>query len=192
MKVILASASERRKELLKRIIKNYEVLPSDFLEETVLFSGNCSKYVMELSKGKVLDVGEKIKYHDALIIGCDTIVSFNNEVLGKPRNKQEAFNTLKLLCGNTHKVYTGLTVLNKATNDLKSDFVCTEVKFSNITDEMIKRYIDTNEPMDKAGSYGIQDYGGVFVEKINGCYYNVVGLPLNKLYSMLIKMGVNL
>ena len=115
-----------------------------------------------------------------------------DKVLGKPADKEEAFNMLKLLSGKIHQVYSGLAVYNTLTKELITDYVCTEVKFSTIPDEVITSYIETGEPMDKAGAYGIQGYGGIFVEKIHGCYYNVVGLPLNKLYNMLGKMGVNL
>ena len=95
---------------------------------------------------------------------------------------------LKSLSGKTHRVYSGLAVVNTSNNKVEKESLYTEVKFSNLTDEEIKSYIKTGEPLDKAGAYGIQGYGGVFVEKINGCYYNVVGLPLNLLNKMLKKV----
>ena len=95
---------------------------------------------------------------------------------------------LSELSGNVHKVYSGIAIINTKTNEIMQDFLCTEVKFSTLTEEEIKEYIESKEPLDKAGAYGIQGKGGVFVEKINGCYYNVVGLPLNKLKSMLSKL----
>ena len=191
MNYVLASASERRKELLKRLVPNFKAIVSGFNEDTVIFNGSFSQYVMNISEGKVADVKDKLK-DDAVIIGCDTIVAFKNQVMGKPKSESEAFQMLTQLSGNTHQVYSGITVYNTADNEMKRDFVCTDVKFSDLSDSEIRAYIKTGEPMDKAGAYGIQGYGGLFVEKINGCYYNVVGLPLNKLNYILREMGVNL
>ncbi len=191
MNYVLASASERRKELLKRLVPNFKAIVSGFNEDTVIFNGSFSQYVMNISEGKVADVRDKLK-DDAVIIGCDTIVAFKNQVMGKPKSESEAFQMLTQLSGNTHQVYSGITVCNTADNKIKKDFVCTDVKFSDLSDSEIRAYIKTGEPMDKAGAYGIQGYGGLFVEKINGCYYNVVGLPLNKLNYILREMGVNL
>ena len=191
MNYVLASASERRKELLKRLVPNFKAIVSGFNEDTVIFNGSFSQYVMNISEGKVADVRDKLK-DDAVIIGCDTIVAFKNQVMGKPKSESEAFQMLTQLSGNTHQVYSGITVYNTADNEMKRDFVCTDVKFSDLSDSEIRAYIKTGEPMDKAGAYGIQGYGGLFVEKINGCYYNVVGLPLNKLNYILREMGVNL
>lgn len=191
MEIILASASSRRQELLVRLTEDFKIVVSDFNEDSVKFEGDCSSYVMELSKGKALNVRDRI-IGDAIIIGCDTIVAFKDNILGKPKNEEEAFFMLKLLSGNNHQVYSGITVLNKATGKVKRDFVCTDVKFDNLSDQQILKYIKKGEYEDKAGAYGIQGYGGVFVEEIHGCYYNVVGLPLNKLSKMLEEMGVNL
>ncbi|MEW9096647.1 MAG: Maf-like protein [Clostridiaceae bacterium] len=192
MRIILASASERRKELLKRILCDFEVIVSQFDEDQVAFNGDCGNYVIELAKGKGMDVASNIKDKNSLIIACDTVVFFNGKVLGKPKSEEEAFSMLKELSGNVHFVYSGIFIYNKENNSIMTDYICTEVKFSNLSDEVIKKYIESKEPFDKAGAYGIQGYGGIFVEKINGCYYNVVGLPLNSLYKMLKEMGVNL
>lgn len=127
-----------------------------------------------------------------LVIGCDTLVAFNNKILGKPKDKKDAFEMLQALSGNEHEVYSGLAILDVKSNKIIKDFVCTKVKFSKLTSLQIEKYVNTGDPMDKAGAYGIQGKAGVFVENINGCYYNVVGLPLNKLNSMLMEMGVNL
>lgn len=191
MNYVLASASERRKELLKRLVPNFKAIVSGFHEDTIAFNGSFPQYVMNISEGKVADVKNKLK-DNAVIIGCDTIVAFKNEVMGKPKSESEAFQMLTQLSGNTHQVYSGITVYNTENNEMKKDFVCTDVKFSDLSEDEIKAYIKTGEPMDKAGAYGIQGYGGLFVEKINGCYYNVVGLPLNKLNYILREMGVNL
>lgn len=191
MRIVLASASERRQSLLRRLIHNFDVIVSDFNEEEVAFNGDCAKHVMELAKGKALTVSEIINVN-AVIIGSDTLVAYNGHILGKPKNELEAFQMLKLLSGNVHQVYSGVAIYDTSSKELKIDYVCTNVKFSELTEEEIKKYIATEEPMDKAGAYGIQGFGGVFVEEIEGCYYNVVGLPLNKVKFMLREMGVNL
>ncbi|EPY2304958.1 Maf-like protein [Clostridium sporogenes] len=191
--IILASASQRRQELLKRILGNFQIIVSDFDESSIPFKNNIPSYVMNLAEGKARSVSKKIMDQDNnLIIGCDTIVAFNNRILGKPKDKKDAFEMLQALNGNEHEVYSGLAILDVKSNKIIKDFVCTKVKFSKLSSVQIEKYINTGDPMDKAGAYGIQGKAGVFVENINGCYYNVVGLPLNKLNSMLMEMGVNL
>ncbi|MBU5300221.1 Maf-like protein [Clostridium sporogenes] len=191
--IILASASQRRQELLKRILGNFQIIVSDFDESSIPFKNNIPSYVMNLAEGKARSVSKKIMDQDNnLIIGCDTIVTFNNRILGKPKDKKDAFEMLQALSGNEHEVYSGLAILDVKSNKIIKDFVCTKVKFSKLSSVQIEKYINTGDPMDKAGAYGIQGKAGVFVENINGCYYNVVGLPLNKLNSMLMEMGVNL
>lgn len=180
MKVILASASERRQELLSRIFEKFDIMVSDFDESTIVFNGSVDDYVKEISNGKALEVKERIT-DDAIIISADTVVTFNGRILGKPKDKDDAFQMLKSLQGRSHIVYTGITVINTKKGVVKQESVSTEVTFSKISDDEIIKYIETGEPLDKAGAYGIQGKGGVFVEKINGCYYNVVGLPLNRL-----------
>lgn len=184
MKVVLASASERRQELLKRIVDDFDIIVSDFNEEEVKLKSSVSDYVEEIALGKAKDVADKIK-EPSVIIGVDTIVTINNKVLGKPKDKEDAFDMLSELSGKVHKVYSGIAIINTKTNKILQDFVCTEVVFSSLSDDEIREYIESGEPLDKAGAYGIQGKGGVFVEKINGCYYNVVGLPLNKIKNML-------
>lgn len=191
MDLILASASPRRREILEKITKNFTVIVSNFEESTVKYQGDIEWYVKELSKGKAKTVCVNLK-NKALVIGCDTVVSFQGSILGKPKNEQDAFFMLKSLSGKWHEVYSGITLINTEANKVLSKCVCTRVKFSDISDEDIHKYIKTKEPMDKAGAYGIQGFAGVFVEKIEGCYYNVVGLPLNKLNSMMRDIGVNL
>lgn len=191
MKIILASASERRQELLTKLVDNFSVIISDFDEDSIEFQGHCGEYVIQLSRGKAFAVAQKIK-DEAVIIACDTIVALDDVVLGKPKDREDAIDMLKKLSGRTHAVFSGLTVLNSKTQKLISDYTKTEVTFSKLTQEEIERYVDSGEPMDKAGAYGIQGYGGVFVEKINGCYYSVVGLPINQLNNILKGIGVNL
>ena len=127
-----------------------------------------------------------------MIIACDTIVALDGVVLGKPIDREDAIAMLKKLSGRSHEVFSGFIVINKKDGKLISDYTRTEVTFSQLTQEEIEKYVDTGEPLDKAGAYGIQGLGGVFVEKINGCYYSVVGLPINKLRNILKGIGVNL
>lgn len=191
MKIILASASERRKELLSKLADNFSVIISDFDEDSVEFGGDYGNYVIQLSRGKASAVAKKIK-DEAVIIACDTIVALDGAVLGKPKDREDAIEMLKRLSGRTHEVFSGLTVLNNKNQEIISDYTKTEVTFSKLTQDEIERYVDSGEPMDKAGAYGVQGYGGVFVERINGCYYSVVGLPINKLKNILKGIGVNL
>jgi septum formation protein len=187
LKYVLASGSERRQELLHRIVDEFDIIVSDFDESKVLFKDNIDDYVINLAKGKSLSVKENLK-EDSIIIAGDTIVALENKILGKPSNENDAYNMLKLLSGKTHRVYSGIVVINMYNKKIEQESLYTEVKFSNLSDEEIKAYIKTGEPFDKAGAYGIQGYGGVFIESINGCYYNVVGLPLNLLNKMLNKV----
>jgi septum formation protein len=191
MEFVLASASERRQELLKRIVEDFKIVISNFDETSVNFGGDCDEYVKVLALGKATEVADRTK-DESMVVGSDTIVYHNGKILGKPKDEQDAYNMLKSLSGSSHKVYSGIAVINTASNEIKMDSVCTEVFFSTLSEEQISRYIASAEPMDKAGAYGIQGNGGIFVEKIHGCYYNVVGLPLNRLYFMLREMGVNL
>lgn len=195
MDLVLASASERRIELLKRITDKFQVIVSNFDENSVRFDGDITEYVMKIARGKAETVKGAIAAEgskDKLVIGCDTVVAVGDKILGKPHSREDAVNMLKLLSGRVHRVYSGIAILNIKSDFVKTDFVCTEVRFSDLSDEMIKKYVESGDCMDKAGSYGIQGTAAVFVEGITGCFYNVVGLPINKLYKMLKEMGVNL
>ena len=187
MKYVLASASERRQELLHRIVSDFEIKVSNFDESTILFNGNIEEYVIKLAKGKALSTKDILK-EEAIIISGDTVVVLEDKILGKPKNEEDAYRMLRELSGKTHRVYSGIVVLNMYNNKVEEAALYTEVKVSNLTDEEILSYIKTGEPLDKAGAYGIQGYGGVFVEEIKGCYYNVVGLPLNLLNKMINKV----
>ena len=191
MDIVLASASPRRQELLKRIVDDFQIKVSNFDEDSIEFQGDIDKYVCDLAKGKAGKILNKVQ-KESIVIGCDTVVYLNGEILGKPINDEDAFKMLNSLSGNVHKVYSGLVLINSETNKLVSKSVCTEVKFMKLSDDMILRYIKSEQCNGKAGAYGIQDDAAVFVESINGCYYNVVGLPLNTLYLSLREMGVNL
>lgn len=184
MKYVLASASERRQDLLHRIISDFDIEVSNFDEDTVLFNGDVEEYVINLAKGKAISTREKLQ-DDSIIIAGDTVVVLNGKILGKPKNEDDAYRMLRELSGKTHRVYSGIVVINMYNNKSKEAAIYTEVKMGDLTDKEILEYIKTGEPLDKAGAYGIQGYGGIFVEEIKGCFYNVVGLPLNLLNKML-------
>ncbi|MGB0347868.1 MAG: Maf family protein [Balneolaceae bacterium] len=183
LKIVLASQSPRRKNLLTQLGLKFEVIPSN--TEEIITSDNPVSIVEELSAQKSLEISKVVDY--AYIIGADTIVVFENEILGKPVDKSDAFNMLSLLSNQTHSVFTGVSVVKK--NDGKilahHQFVVeTKVTFSALTESEIDAYIETGSPMDKAGAYGIQDdWGAVFVKEVEGDFYNVVGFPLNKFYQ---------
>jgi septum formation protein len=180
----LASQSPRRKKLLEQINLKFDCFSVD-LDENIILGENPVDAVKRLAKKKSIAAG-KIK--EGIIITADTIVVIENQIIGKPQNRNEAFKLLKILSGKYHKVYTGFTIQNTFTGKIVTDYEMTEVKFRELYDQEIWDYIDTGSPMDKAGAYGIQDdFGAVFVEKINGCYYNVVGLPLAKIYKTLME-----
>ena len=184
MHYILASASPRRQELLTKIVDNFDVIVSNFDEDSVKFNGDVEDYVKTLAEGKGKDVASQAK-KDSIIIAADTVVVIDGKILGKPKNADDAYNMLKLLSNKIHRVYSGIAVINTTNNIMKSEAVFTEVKFSELTHEEIINYINSKEPLDKAGAYGIQGYGGLLVENIQGCYYNVVGLPLNRLNKII-------
>ena len=184
MKVILASKSPRRVEILEKIVKEFEVVQSNFDENTIDFKGDIEKYVKDLSRNKAIEVSKRLK-EPSIVIAADTVVFQNGKVLEKPKNEEDAFSMLSSLSGNTHKVYSGICLINTYDDTVVTDCDCTEVRFSELNPRQIRNYINSGEPMDKAGAYGIQGLGGAFVEGIKGCYYNVMGLPLNKLYKAL-------
>jgi septum formation protein len=187
--IILASASPRRKELLEKIALTFKVEPSDFHED--LTSGvKPEELVIDISRGKARAVAAK--YPDALIIAADTIGVIRGRIFGKPINALEAVKMLAMLSGKSHRVITGLTVLDSKTQKLISKTVETRVYFKKLSVAEISRYVASGEPLDKAGAYAIQGLGSLLVEKIHGDYYNVMGLPLNALSQILQEFGVRL
>jgi septum formation protein len=187
--IVLASASPRRKELLEKIGLAFKVDPSDFPED--LTPGlKPEKMVINISQGKARVVSSK--YPDALIIAADTIGVVRGHIIGKPHTSVEAVKMLTLLSGKSHRVITGLTILDSATQKIVSKTVETRVYFKRLRAGEIAAYVRTGEPLDKAGAYAIQGLGSLLVEKIHGDYYNVMGLPLNALSQILKKFGVNL
>ncbi len=178
MKIILASASPRRKELLKEIVEDFGIIPA-VGEEKADLTLPPEKIVCALAEHKCGEVFEK--YPDCVVIGCDTIVYFNGKALGKPKTRAEAIETLKALSGKTHSVYTGVCV--RSADKILTEYERTEVTFNELSDGFIKDYVDGGSPMDKAGCYGIQDDG--VVESYDGSYTNVVGLPVELVGKML-------
>ena len=181
-RIILASQSPRRIELLKKIVTHFEVEASEIVEDAANFRDG-QEMVIELSRQKAEALARKTV--NGLIIGADSVVIIDNKILGKPRTKAECFEMLRSLSGKTHQVFTGFTLINADEEQFFSGIEKTDVKFRILEDWEIEKYIDTNSPFDKAGSYGIQDDASVFVESIRGCYYNVMGLPVTRLYLAL-------
>ncbi len=185
--IILASASPRRSELLKQAGFSFTVVPSTIEEtRTETVPGQLAE---DLAFQKANDVYETVKGNytdqDFMVIGADTIVYYDGEVLGKPADEQEAFDMLKLLSDRTHQVYTGLAIILKKDGEKQIHLLHerTDVTFYPISDEELKDYIATGDPLDKAGAYGIQGAFAVHVKAIKGDYNNVVGLPIARLYQ---------
>ena len=187
MRIILASKSPRRKELLATIVDSFEIIPSNFDEKTIK-EKNPAKLVELLSKSKGEDVFKRVQSNDDfIIISSDTLVFLNEELLGKPKTKEEAFTMLKKLQDNKHTVYTGLFVLiNK--NGKKKEILThskTDVFFKKLTDKEILDYINSENTLDKAGAYAIQGKAKAFVNKIEGNIETVIGLDIEKLKEIL-------
>lgn len=185
--IILASASPRRRRLLSRMGLEFRVVVSDADEAKADKTVPPGIYVQELALLKAAAAAKKLENRRGrLVISADTIVvGPDGEVLGKPKDKKHAFDMLRSLSGVTHKVYTGYCVMRLDDGKTVCESVCTEVTFRELSDERIERYIKTGEPMDKAGAYGIQKLGALLVDKINGDYFNVVGLPVGELAKTL-------
>lgn len=168
--------------MLKQLGLAFETVPSSVTEPA--FTGkNPVQYARALAKAKASEIAEK--YPDSIILGADTIVLINDQVLGKPLDEHHAFVMLRSLSGRYHHVITAFSLHHKNLQIAKDYHIRTQVHFRELLEEEIQYYINTGDPFDKAGAYGIQDYSGVFVDSIKGCFYNVVGLPLSAFYSRL-------
>lgn len=188
MNIILASSSPRRQEILGMFNLDFTIKSSDINEDINV--KNPYELVETLAFNKAMEISKDDL--DALVIGADTVVHINGEILGKPKTNEEAFNMLKSLSGKKHEVVTGVALVCKSKGiEIKSHEI-TNVHFKDISDEEVLSYIKTGDPLDKAGAYGIQGIASVFIEKIEGCYFNVVGLPVSRLYTLLGRIGVNL
>lgn len=202
IKIILASASPRRQELLRQVGFVPEVMPSHVDESGV--DGTPEQMVMELSRRKAEDVASEIRQKmsaadrgptpdaadtPSVVIGADTVVAADGRILGKPKNREEAASMIRLLAGRTHHVYTGVTVISISSGEQITFSECTEVEVYPMTEKQIERYVATGEPMDKAGAYGIQGYFAAYVKGIRGDYNNVVGLPVARVCQELSDRG---
>lgn len=179
-KMILASKSPRRKELLEKCGIPFIADPAD-IDETLLENVPLEEAIKELSLRKASAVLKR--HEDCIVVGSDTIVTLNGQVLGKPKDDEDAFRMLKMMQGNTHTVITGLAIISA--QRIFNTVSLAEVTFAPMNDEEIRAYIATGEGRDKAGSYGVQGYGGRYIRKINGDFYTVMGLPLNIVYEEL-------
>lgn len=194
-KIILASASPRRRELLEKNGVSFQVITSS--GEEIITRTVPSEIVEELSAAKAASVSKQIQgeaLEGTVVIGADTIVVYEGKILGKPADEEEAAHTLAMLQGNTHQVYTGVTLLQKQGGSWKEHrfYECTDVAFYPVSEEEIRRYVKTKEPMDKAGSYGIQGEWAIHVQGIRGDYNNVVGLPVARLFHEADRLGIDM
>lgn len=185
-KLILASASPRRSEILDTAGYSYEIIPSNADE---VMEGECPYSIAELNAlAKAREVFERLNDGNIVVLGADTVVSVNGQVLGKPTDENDAFLMLRSLSGSTHEVISGFAVVG--CDDFDSGFCVTKVKFRDLTDAEILDYVATGEPMDKAGAYGIQERACLFAESFEGDFFNIIGLPVEKLYLPLKKQGI--
>ena len=186
-KLILASRSPRRQELLRQVGLSFEVMINP-VDETFLPGITPTEAAAELAYRKAMAVAAHLS--EGIVIGADTVVVHRGKILGKPLDIDAAINTLKSLSGTDHLVITGFSVIDCAAGRLSKASETTQVFFRRLSDAQIEAYVRSGEPMDKAGSYGIQGLGAVLVDRIAGCYFNVVGLPLSSLAEVLRQFGV--
>lgn len=192
-RVILASGSPRRLELLRQVGIEPEVEPSHV--EEVITSTIPDQVVMELSRQKAEDIAALHAAEDAVVVGADTVVAFDGKILGKPKDKEDAVRMIRMLQGHIHQVYTGVTLVFCGKLSRESGSVVDKITFAEKTDvhvcpmteEQIRAYVETGEPMDKAGAYGIQGYFAAWVQGISGDYNNVVGLPVGRVYRTMLE-----
>ncbi|HEX2927823.1 MAG TPA: Maf family protein [Ruminiclostridium sp.] len=189
-KIILASSSPRRQQILNQIGVSFEVIPST-IHEVMDYSLKPSQVAVSLASQKCEDVALRID-KDCIVIAADTIVVKDGRMLGKPKNEQDAYDMLKSLNGQWHEVITGISLHRVSDGKIIKSFESTKVKMAQRSDEFLRSYIATGEPFDKAGAYGIQGYGSLIVEKVEGCYFNVMGLPVYKLSLLLDELGYKL
>ncbi|XP_041463028.1 probable bifunctional dTTP/UTP pyrophosphatase/methyltransferase protein [Lytechinus variegatus] len=191
-RIVLASGSPRRKDILARIGLTFEVIPSTFEENLDKSLFTPEEYVQETAKGKALEVAERLKGPSMpdLIIGADTVVALGNKILEKPQSEKGAIEMLTELSGSTHKVHTGMILIKQCDGELTTVkfFETTEVMFAELTPDIVRGYVATGEPMDKAGGYGIQAIGGTLVKGIMGDYFNVMGFPLHHFCCKMLEL----
>ncbi len=195
VEIVLASKSPHRKAILNQIGIRFKSLESTYEEEKYIRNPTLLKVknlVIKNAKGKALDVAVKTK--GKVILGVDTVVYCNGRIIGKPKNSKDAKSMLSFLSGREHAVFSGIAFVRKSGNTIKTltDFEITKVYFRNLSNKEIELYVSTGEPLDKAGGYGVQDKGAILIKRIDGDYYNVVGLPVVKLLELAKKMGIRI
>lgn len=188
LKIILASASPRRRELMNQVGLTPEIVPSAV--EEVITSTLPDQVVQELSQQKAADVAARYAGQDVVVVGADTVVSIDDEILGKPKDEEDAVHMLLKLSGRKHQVYTGVTLIFPATEEKITFAVKTDVHVYPITEEAARRYAATGDPLDKAGAYGIQGTFAAYISGITGDYNNVVGLPIGHICQVLRERGL--
>ena len=188
-RIILASTSPRRKELLSQIGLDFEIMPSDYVEDMTRRMSN-ARLAKTLAYGKAKDIADKLK--EGIVIGSDTFIVLDGQRIGKPKDEADAKRILETLSGRWLSVYSGIAVIDVKNKREIVDHELTKIKFKPLSQEEITDYLDTKEPLDKAGAYALQGRGAIFVERINGCYSNVIGLPLHRLYICLQKIGIKI
>ena len=186
--LFLASSSPRRAELLKQIGLNCQIMVCD-VDETLLPGMSPPELVEFLAERKAAAVARNL--HEGIVLGADTVVVWQGQVLGKTLNEEDAFSMLVKLQGSTHDVYTGVALIDVHSGKIMVGHEKTRVFFRNIEEDEIRRYVASGEPLDKAGAYGAQGLAAIYINKLEGCYTNVVGLPLARLSVMLKAIGYN-
>ncbi|MGH7889877.1 MAG: Maf family protein [Thermodesulfobacteriota bacterium] len=188
MPLILASSSPRRKELLERLGIEFEVIPS-LIDEVHHAGESPEDFTLRVSSDKALYVAAGLN-SDSVVIGADTIVVIDGEILGKPRDAEDAKSMLGKISGREHRVITGFSIVKPKDQILHREHVESRVKIKTLAPWEIEGYIKTREPMDKAGAYGAQGIGAFMIEQIQGSYTNVVGLPLSQMVDVLTRLGI--
>jgi len=187
-RIVLASRSSARERLLRQTGIRFKVIPSRIPEIGTMFLVS-EKQIKSLALAKARDVASRIK--NGIVIGADIVIVHRRKVIGKPRNRKEARKILNRLNGSTHRVVTGIAIVDAATRKEATACVKTSVKMKRLSSQEIEAYVATDEPLGKAGAYAVQGKGAILIERVNGCYYNVVGLPLPKLADMLKKFHIS-
>ena len=188
-RLILASASPRRRDLIERLGYPVDVIVSR-ADESVMPGESPESFAMRAAMDKAEDVASRVR-DEGIVLGMDTIVVLGDEQMGKPDSAHAAKEMLEKLSGRSHDVITGVAIVDMYSGRSIKKISRTEVSFKSLTAGEIERYTSSGEPLDKAGAYGIQGTASLFIERINGCYYNVVGLPLNLLYETLLELGLS-
>lgn len=188
-RIILASRSRPRRKLLRQVGIRFVTARSNVKESKVIRT-TCRDLVISNALKKARDVAGR--YNSGIVIGADTVVLVGKKIIGKPRNLKDAARTLKLLSVKPQWVYSGIAVIDIESGKIFTDHEKTKVYIYPLTDEQIKNYFKRVSPMDKAGSFDVQGYGSIFIDRIEGCFYNVVGLPLAKLAKILMRLGVDI